>query len=227
MMKRSLGLFALISALSLSTHAQYKKASFMSKPGRTHAFSLTGSFPGKGTSAIPGFAYSYGRLREEKVLFHWFDLQVHFPSKFSYQSVDASTSLPVTVNGKTSVGFDYRYNLGFLLIKNNADHKVLPFINLSVGVSLASVHAKEFTTSDGMNDPIQYPILDNAFNYTYGGGAGAIYKINEKMGVRLLAGYNKVTYSDFKTYEATDTYVPMKDYPFVSLGFHLIIEDRE
>jgi hypothetical protein len=58
-----------------STQAQYKKASFLNKSGRTYDLGFASHFLSGGGGTVPGIYYSYGRDKGKRT-FHWFDLEL-------------------------------------------------------------------------------------------------------------------------------------------------------
>ncbi len=95
--------------------AQYKKASFLNKSGRTYDLGFAGRFLSGGGGTVPGIYYSYGRDKGKRI-FHWFDLEVLLPTRFTYNTVDKNNAeTVVTVSGKSKLGIVYRYNFAYYL----------------------------------------------------------------------------------------------------------------
>jgi hypothetical protein len=170
-------------------HAQYKKASFLSKSGRTYELGANARLlTGGGT--VPGFYYSYGRDKGKRI-FHWFDLEFLLPTKFNYNTTDRDhPETVVNVTGKSKLGLAYRYNLAYYLTNvENSESKLKPFVTGGVNFLLLGGSAK---TSE-QTPPNVYPskiVSYNAFNCGANAGLGAIYSFSEKIGIKLTAGYN-------------------------------------
>ncbi len=68
--------FAILFVSVISANAQYKKASFLRKKGRTYDLGLTTRLLGGGNGVATGFSFGYGKERSDKRLFHWWDLDL-------------------------------------------------------------------------------------------------------------------------------------------------------
>src|SRR5438477_10896338 len=98
MKKISVTLVALFVCITLS--AQYKKASFFGKEGRTYAIGTRLFAMGDGKGSPRGYYLAFGRDEDGKRFFYNWELQ-YIPSySFSYDTKDAN-DLPITVGGKS------------------------------------------------------------------------------------------------------------------------------
>ena len=215
-------LIALMVLLSINMHAQYKKASFLTKAGRTHDIGGAGHFINDGNVTLPGIFYSYGKESTEKRIFHWFDLELTLPAKFSYKTQDAVSQNPVTVSGKSSTGLIYRYNLAYYLMDNsNADNKLLPFITAGINFTIAGTKIKTVVYSpESFTDVKKTPAADGG-NAGANLGLGGIYNFTSKVGLKLTAGYSyqvNANANGFNQPDGYSIYNVFASHPYVTLG---------
>ncbi len=169
----------------MGASAQYKKASFLNKNGRTYELGSTGHLISKPRAFTPEFFFSYGRETEGRK-FYWVDLGITAPAVFATTATDEYTSFPVPVTGRTKLGFGYGYNLGYYLIdKNNDKNKILPYLAAGLGMHISSGVTTDQDVSNTYFDSKQY-----AVSIGLNGGAGVLFKISEKFGVRAAGGYS-------------------------------------
>jgi hypothetical protein len=211
----------------LSVNAQYKKASFLNKAGRTYDLGFTGHLISEGM--VPGIFYSYGKDNGTKRLFHWFDLELLLPSKFKYTTEDVDTKEAVTVKGSSKVGLIYRYNLGCYLLDNTKEGaKFLPFVTGGINVLLLGGTAKDYTTSPENVNPVKVATNQN-FSAGANAGIGMIYSFTSKFGLKAAAGYNyqynktPSSWSD-GVYSVYNVYT---SHPYVSVGLHFRMENDD
>ena len=207
--------------------AQYKKASFLSKAGRTYGLNAIEHFLGGGSGTIPGISLSFG-ADQGKHLIYSSDIEVLLPTNFQYTTVDGyDNTKAVAVTGKTKVGLLLGYNLGYYLIDvETADTKFKPFANLGFHILLSGgVGSYQYTPAEA--DPAKF-IDDAGVNVGMSAGLGCMYSFSEKVGIKLNAGYNVET--RLKKTSGYDGYTPYNFYPshpYVSVGlrFSIIGED--
>jgi hypothetical protein len=217
-------LFTLIVLLCMNVNAQYKKVSFLNKKGRTYDFGGTAHFLTDGNAIVPGFIYSFGRQRAERKTFHWFDLEILFPAKFSYKTEDFTTKVPVTVNGKSQPGLIFRYNLAYYLTDNsNSANKLLPFVTGGLHITLIGGSTDGYLTytPDTYYD-VQKKPADRDLNLGANLGLGVIYNITSKFGLKMTGGYSYQYNSNSKYSESYkpgySTYDFFSSHPYATLG---------
>jgi hypothetical protein len=229
-MKKIIFLF-LFSSMSICANAQYKKASFLNKKGRTYDLGLTSRILGGGNSAALGFSFSYGKERSAKRLFHWWDLDFVLGNKYNYATtsqVYTSTPpalIPVQVSGKTGNSIAWRYNLAFFVLDNgNEVNKILPFVDLSVGVIFGLKTTTDFTVSPNSTGTLSKQLLGENGGYSAGIGAGAIYRINEGFGIKLNAAYNGILGIEKAANNVNrDLFITLPNHVSVSIGAHWLL----
>jgi len=212
------------------TKAQYKKASFLNKSGRTYDLGLSGRLMSKGLGSKAGLYYSYGRDKGART-FHWFDVEFILPVKFSYKTYDLrDPAVPVEVSGKTRLGIIYRYNFGFYFMDvSKSESKFRPFATagLNIMISGATVGYNRLNTVPEYADPYVRPSYSGL---SFGGniGIGGLYQINNKVGIKLAGGYNlqglmdtdQVAESGYKIYDVNPSH------PYVTAGVRFIMNDN-
>lgn len=229
-MKKLFLLAVFFSAIATS-QAQYKKASFLKKKGRTYDVGLTSRVFGGGNSAALGFSFGYGKERSDKRLFHWWDLDYVLGNKFNYSTTalvytgGVNLEKPVTVSGKTAASLAWRYNLAYFILDNgNEDNKLLPFVDLSVGI-MGTLYGKgTYTTTPEAISNLNKPVLLTIGGYTAGIGAGAIYKVNNGFGIKLTAAYNGVLTSENSSYSGEGNFKTLPNHVSISIGAHWLLD---
>jgi hypothetical protein len=105
-------LIALLLTVSLS--AQYKKASFFEKEGRTYELGSRIYMMGDGRGNPIGYTIGFGRDRAGKQFFSAWEIQMIPSYKYSYATVDENDG-PVYKNGQTNTLWIYSPTYGYLL----------------------------------------------------------------------------------------------------------------
>jgi hypothetical protein len=216
----------------ISAEAQYKKASFLNKKGRTYDLGLTSRVLGGGNSVALGFNFSYGKERSNKRLFHWWDLDYVIANKYNYNTTTkvfgaggAFVETPIQVSGKTGANLAWRYNLAYFLVNNgNEDNKILPFVDLSVGLILSMQSKLDYTTSPIINALPKKVVLPEVSGWTAGAGAGAIYRVNEGFGIKLTATYYGVLSNESRDGSNSEIFRTLPNHIGVSLGAHWLLD---
>jgi hypothetical protein len=178
--------------IACSTLAQYKKASFFTRNGKFYGVNAGMYMFGKGVSAAPVIGFVYGKDKGEKRIWHWWDLEVLLPSKFSYNTVDINNNnIKLAVAGKTNTILNWRYNWCYYFADNTKEEvKGLPFTKIALQISVAGER-----TDRGL--AIVSPASFNPqMNPYYGSGAvggdlggGYAYRISETATLFGCAGY--------------------------------------
>lgn len=229
-MKKLFLLAVLFSAISTS-QAQYKKASFLNKKGRTYDLGLTSRILGGGNSPAIGLSFSYGKERSAKRLFHWWDLDFTLGNKYKYNTTalvyngTSTVEKPVSVSGKTGSNLAWRYNLAYFLMDNgNEDNKILPFVDLSVGIIVSTQSTLNYTTNPSDVSNLSKDVLSGVGAYTCGVGAGVIYKVNDGFGIKFNAAYYAVLSSETTADGEGRYFKTLPNHVGVSIGAHWLLD---
>lgn len=225
-MKRLLLISTLVIVCNCS-EAQYKKASFLNKSGRTYDLGGTAHLLSEGRSMTPGFFYSYGKDKGKR-LFHWFDLELLLPIKADFTTTDRTSKETVNVTAKSGVSLIYRYNLGCYLLNTSEEAvKLKPFVTAGVNLLLSGGFAKEWTTNPEYADTPE-TLAPRSFGYGANAGIGLMYNITEKFGLKAAAGYNYQSYVDDKTtWDGGKPYFLYNSHPYVSVGVRFTMESDD
>ena len=219
-------IMALIALSCMKAEAQYKKASFLNSTGRTYDVGFAARFMGDGMSTMMGIHYSYGKDRGKR-LFHWFDLELLLPTKFTYKTYsNDDPNITSTVSGKTKIGLSYRYNLaGYLTDITKTDAKFKPFAALGINVIIFGATANEVVGTPTLIDAVITPVF---FTFSIGAnaGLGCLYNFNPKIGMKFTAGYNFQTNTD-TGYDSGEKYDLYKSHPYITLGVRFTMPERD
>lgn len=208
---------ALLFLICFSLSAQYKKASFFGKEGRTYGLASQLHAMGDGKGSPIGYTLTFGRDRDGKQFFSSWELELLPSYKFSFTTTDENDE-PITVSGKTKTHLIYGVNYGFFLLKNKEDEerKIKPY--LSAGFNIVVLGgAKEIN-----NNAIGYnkkAVPDQNFSMGFRGGLGCLIGLAPKFALKLDGGYNYQLNVSSETFsEDVETYHLFSKHPYASVG---------
>lgn len=182
MKKFNLALLVLI--IGLHGMAQYKKANYFEKEGRTYSIGTRFYSLGDGRGTPMGYTFAVASDRAGKQFFSGYEFQ-YLPSyKFEFATTDYMGT-KVTTQGKTKGQFFYAMNLGYHLLTNNEDRRIKPYIIASVNGRLYGGGVKEST---GENDDQRF-VPGTQLSFGVGGGAGCVFYITPWLGLYGEGGY--------------------------------------
>jgi len=224
-MKKAL-FICLLAALSVQLSAQYKKAGFFTREGRTYSLSTTMFNMGDGKGSPLGFTFSSGSDNTQKRTIFWYDITFIPGYNFSYTTTGTiansnSTVNDATIYGKSRSVWIYGFNYGIYLTKHDAESKFNLYIPLGFNIVIAG--RPQQASLDLISE--QYYDLDKSpaqesFNFGLKGGLGAIYNITQKWGVKLEGGYNRVFNVDVNN-TSGNSYFMFTNNSYVTLGIRL------
>lgn len=218
-MKKILAGIVLLTILT-QAQAQYKKATFFSKPGRY--LEVGGFMPvlKDGRSGGTGIYLSFGGINPGGHLTFGYDLGAVLPIKFNYTADAYTTGATATkVSGKSKTGFLFRYNIGYVFGNTALEggSRILPFISGNLGIVYGSEEAAYTTSPPGSylsNSPVTgIPAL------LYGGSAGLFIKATKRFGLQVSGGYNGLNGFD----SGGSTYKALPSHFFYSAGLRLLL----
>lgn len=177
---KKINLTLLVLLIALSGIAQYKKASYFGKDGRTYGLSTRMYFLGNDIGTKRGYSLSLGKDAEGKQFFWGYQFQ-YIPSYSLFLSAPSSG---VNYSGyyNTKAQFIYTVNVGYFLLKNDLDRKVKPYL-------MAAMGGKFFGGVKELDEVNDY-VADSPFSYSLNGGAGLIYYITPWLGLQGEGGYS-------------------------------------
>ena len=214
-MKRATLTFLVLIYFS-AIQAQYKKASFFDKQGRTYGINAEAHFLGDGKNTVPGFALSFGRDQVGKRLFSFTDVRVLPSFKFSYESHDMDAN-PITVSGKSKWHLIYAMNWGYYIRSNDdEEQKFKPYVTSGFNVVMLG-GLKSLDNEDNSYYAVKQPPA-NQFSTGLGGGLGAIFNLNSSLGLKLEGGYTYQFNFSPQYDTGQDYYYMYTPHPYASLG---------
>jgi hypothetical protein len=210
----------LLLSLYAGVSAQYKKASFFEKTGRTYGLGARLYALGDGKGSPIGFYAAFGRDQDGKSFFTSWEIQ-YIPSyKFSLNTLDAN-ELPVTIIGKSKAQFIYAYNFGWHLLKNEgSEKKFQPY--LTTGFNMVLFGGIKEINNDNYDNKRQ--VSSETFSIGIGGGGGCFYNITPGFALKLEGGYT--LQGNIDRGNRTEAYYMFTKHPYVSAGvrFRVITE---
>jgi len=210
----------ILLALYAGVSAQYKKASFFQKEGRTYGFGARMYAIGDGKGSPVGFYAAFGRDQDGKRLFTWWELQ-YIPSfKFSVNVKDRDNN-PITVSGKSRSHLIYAANWGWHIIKGEGETpKFQPY--LTAGFNMGILGGVKEMNNDNYDN--KTTVAERAFSCGIGGGAGCFYNITPGFGLRVEGGYTLEGNIEIESNGSTGgTYYMFTKHPYVSAGLRFRI----
>lgn len=214
-MKKILCTLFAVSILAITVSAQYKKASFFTRNGKFYGLKAGAHLFGHGVAVTPSFAFVWGKDQGKNRIWHWWDLEITTPSKYSYTTTDRTPSVttPVHVSGSISGMLTWRYNWAFYFADNkNEDIKGLPFAKIAVEAVLFGRSSATEVKTPSNADPAKVTYEEGA-NGAADIGGGYTYKLNEKTTLFGVAGYRWVL--NDASYEA---FFPNPSHPYINFG---------
>ncbi len=223
--------------LSTSGFAQYKKASFLNKEGRTHELGSNISFIGNGGgSPVLSIVYS-GSLETEKKLSLYSDIELMLKGKFSYNA-GYYNNLAVTATGKltgeTPLYLLIKYGAQYRFIKTDNEEatKLVPYVKLGLlyGIGFGSDYKLKDkdgnSVSEGNSTP---PTPEQEAPFGLEAGAGVTYYFTKNFGVKIGANYRQLFHirGINERANAEDTYYPLKSHPGISISLKYRIFKEE
>ncbi|HET9430176.1 MAG TPA: hypothetical protein VFO70_03315 [Chitinophagaceae bacterium] len=208
--------------LCLGMSAQYKKASFFGKEGRTYGIGTRFFALGDGRAKTLGYYLAFGRDRDEKQFFSSWEIQFIPSYKFSYSTTDIN-DVPLTVFGKSKSHIVYSVNYGFHLLKNkNDEQKLKPYVTAGFNFVLRG-GVKESTNDNWDNKKV---VMHETFSFGFGGGLGCFINIAPKFSLKLEGGYTYQINTATVDYGEEELYYMFPPHPYGSLGlrYRLISE---
>ncbi len=201
-----------------AANAQYKKASFFNKSGRTYDIGLSARLQSGERKPSPGFFLSFGKMNGDKHIGHWYDLELMAGNKYEYTTTSSNFGAPSTikVSGQGGIDYNVRYNLAyfFKLADEEEETSLYPFINLTLGYS-GGTQNKSYTVTPSGYDPDKVPAGIDRNAFIFGGGVGVVYMLTDVIGLKLSGAYYGIMNSESSYYAS---FFPVVNHPAVHLA---------
>lgn len=221
---RKLILILTVSCVSLTLSAQYKKASFFGKDGRTYELGTDVHFLGGGRNSPMGYKFAMGRDREGKRLFTSWEMGVISPISMEYKTTDYNNS-EVTVKCKTSYYYVFGLNYDIHLLKNEGEFKrIQPFVHIGLNTILFGMRKEEQISPEyvAMYD-LNKQIMSDEFSAGAGPGIGTLVNFTKKLGLKIHGGY-VFQWNIKETGVSAEPYFVFPSHPYASLTLRLRVE---
>ena len=207
---------ALLFFICFSLSAQYKKASFFGKEGRTYGLASQLHAMGDGKGSPVGYTVTFGRDQDGKQFFSSWELELIPSYKFSFTTTDYNDE-SITVSGKSKTHFVYGVNYGFYLLNNKEEErKIKPFVTAGFNIVIAG-GAKIFDVENNSYDNKIY-VPDQTFSAGLKGGLGCFYNFSPKFALKLDGGYNHQFNLSLGDETSADEYYMFTKHAYVSAG---------
>ena len=225
---KAISLIAVLAALCLCTNAQYKKASFLNKEGRTHELGTNFSFIGNGGgSPVLSIVYS-GSLEGEKKLSLFSDIELMMKGKLGfnaeyYNDIGATSTGKLT--GETPMYLLIKYGVQYRFVKGESgdDAKLVPYARLGLLYGIGFGNDYKLKDKDGNavspgNSTPSTPDHESPFGLE--AGAGVTYYFAKNFGVKIGANYRELFHiSGINEGSSTSgIYFPLKSHPGISVA---------
>lgn len=224
-MKRLIYALALLF-LSLNVSAQYKKASFFGKDGRTYEMGTQLNIMNGGRQSPFAVKLGLGRDRDGRRYFFNWDFQYLFPYKYSYETSNQSNQ-KYQVNGQTTGMFLYTLNYSFHFIKDELGEKrIRPYGSIGLGLVIPGGIRSETFSPDNVNGDLKMETQYPEFGGFVGAGLGCLFGLSDKWRIKFQSGYNYAGMASSDDEYSDNLFKVYKSHPYVSLGLQLrVVKD--
>ena len=216
---KKLSFSLLILCLYTGVAAQYKKASFFEKTGRTYGLNTKLFALGDGKGSPLGFTFSFGADQDDKRFFY--DCEIaYLPSySFSFTTTDANGN-EITVAGRSKANVIFGYNFGYHLLKNeDAEQLFKPYATAGISASLIG-GPKEIFNDSWDNKKV---VGDRNFSGGIGGGLGALLNFTPWLALRLEGGYTYQFNIKPQGAYGSEFYYMLNKHPYATAGLRFRI----
>lgn len=212
-------LFFFLICLCAGLSAQYKKASFFQKTGRTYGLGAKLFAMGDGKGSPIGYTFSFGAEQDGKQFF--FNTEItYLPSyDFVFNTTNGNGGT-LSVYGKSKANLIFGYNFGYYLTKNeNSEQLLRPYVTAGFNVS-AFNGTKEVYNDSWDNAKVA---SESNFGAGIGGGLGCMLNFTPWLALKLEGGYSYQF--NFKPAEQTTStvYYMFTKHPYASVGLRFKI----
>lgn len=202
---KKISLTLLVFLIGLGSMAQYKKASYFGRDGRTYSLGTRWYALGEGINTQMGYSLSLGNDVEGEHWFYGWGIQ-YIPSYNFNLDATEWDGTQYSVIGTTKSTMIFEYSLGYFLLNNDKyERKIKPYLAGALGLKFAG-GLKESTDDD---PDAEAP----GFGLGLNGGAGLFYYFIPRLGIQAEAGYNYQI-----KFNAEEKYSVFPSHPYVRAG---------
>jgi hypothetical protein len=175
----------MIVLISTGAFAQYKKAGFLDKEGRTYEVGTRMFMFGDGKGSPIGFHFGYGRDRAKTFV----GTDFHYIPSFSYSyKTEDDNGAVVNVDGKARGMLVLTWGVGFHFLKNEEDRVFDPYARLTLNVLLVS--GLKYENRDTYNYT-KRNTSDQSLSAGIGAGLGCHINFSHKLALKLEGGTDR------------------------------------
>lgn len=213
---KKLSLSLLLLCLYAGVSAQYKKASFFEKTGRTYGLGTRLFALGDGKGSPLGYTLTFGTDQDGKQWFYNCDI-TYLPSyTFSFNTTNYNDA-PVTVSGSTKANLIFGYFAGYHLLKNENSEKLFkPYV--TAGIQASTLGGPKETVNDSWDN--KKVVAERNLSGGIGGGLGALLNFTPSLALKLEGGY---MYQFNFSNKGQNTYQLLTKHPYASAGLRFRI----
>jgi hypothetical protein len=193
-----------VALVCVNATAQYKKASFLNKSGRTNELGFAMSFiPNGGGAPVKSLFYS-GSLEGSKRVSLLTDIEFMLKGKFAYTTQYFEPNTVNLITGKLTgqsgsyLLFKYGVQYRFINPAKTEETKLVPYLKLGIMVGLGFKKDYQLTDNNGNSfnfTEVTPTISDVETPFGLEGGAGATYYITKNLGIKAGVNYRQVILS--------------------------------
>jgi len=213
-MKQILTTLVFVACCSVLS-AQYKKASFFEKSGRTYGLGTQMFALGDGKGTVFGANLSFGRDQDGKRLFSFWGFHFIPGWKFSYETVDFDAN-PVTVSGKAKFHWVLESNYGWYILKNEEEQVFKPF--LTAGFNIVLLGGLKELDNEDLQGSTQKQVPTQNFSVGFGGGAGGIFNLASNWQIKVQGGYTYQGNVNTDVSDQSEAYNLFSSHPYANIG---------
>ncbi len=231
--------FILVFFITTSTFAQYKKASFFTKSGRTFELGTRQMFISNGCGRPTSGIFFSQSLETEKKLTLYGDIMAILPGKFSYfanYTQYGGGTVNEKLSGKSPFHLYFCYGLQhrFTNESNNGEKGITPDVRVGLFGAINFASNIQLTRPDGnVADGYDFnpSIAEDASYIGLELSGGATYYFSEKFGIRGAAGYypcvNPANISNSGGSGNSGVFNPFKSHPAITFTLKYRISSEE
>jgi hypothetical protein len=180
---KKINLTLIVLLINLCCIAQYKKANYFGKDGRTYSLGTRAYQLSDYSGTVMGYTLSLGRDNAGKRFFSGQEFQLIPSYKVQLQVLEESGGYK-PVNFTTKAQLIYIINFGWFLLKNdNSDRKIKPYLAAALGLKFMGGVKEEYSFTDNIAADLPMAVSLN-------GGAGSFFYMKSWLGLKVEAGYS-------------------------------------
>lgn len=211
---KKINLTLLVLCISLCSMAQYKKASYFGKDGRTYALGTRFYMLGGSSGTVMGYTLSLGRDMDGKRFFSGQEFQFIPSYKVQLEVLDPSGSYK-PVNFTTKLQVIYTGTFGWFLLNNDNDRKIKPYLSASFGIKFMGGVKESYDFTDEI-------AADLPFSVNLNGGAGLFFYMKPWLGLKAEGGYSYQNSLSNTGLNQKDYALPNHPYASAGLVFRIL-----